>query len=59
LKVTRKHFVAIAKALAEIRAKAEADKHTCELVSRALADVFAESNPAFDRARFVAACVKE
>lgn len=55
--MTRKHFEALAGALREVRAREDADKHTLELVSRALADVLAGTNPRFDRGRFVAACV--
>jgi hypothetical protein len=49
--MSRKHFVAIAKAIAEITDTAE----RCR-VAESLAAVCVLANPRFDRARFLTAC---
>jgi hypothetical protein len=49
--MSRKHFKAIAAAIAAIL-----DPSDRRRIAEALADVCRESNPRFDRARFLAAC---
>lgn len=54
--MNRKHFEAIA---AAINATGDANRGNAGLlleVAQRLADVFAQENPRFDRARFVASC---
>lgn len=46
--MTRKHFIAIAKALKEAGTVAEAAKN--------IATALAQTNPAFNRAKFLEAC---
>lgn len=53
--MTRKHFVAIAEAMRELRDETE-DTDSVDRASKALADVCAESNSRFNRARFLQAC---
>lgn len=50
--MTRKHFSAIAKAIASASIDAPARK----AIARELAAICATTNPNFDRARFLAAC---
>lgn len=58
--MSKKHFVAIAEALKNLREHTKNQalptvvRH--DLVAAAIADVFAEGNPRFDRQRFFAAC---
>ena len=62
--MTRKHFIAIAAALSELRANVEsADDQDyvtpaeyVDQAARAIAEVCAECNPRFNRARFLSAC---
>lgn len=62
--MSKKHFIAIA---ATIRIQLEnigtdggpyapAERSAVETTTRRLCDVFADENPRFDRARFLAAC---
>jgi len=52
--MTRKHFEAIAKVLRDNRSSTN-DADWYNLVS-AMADACAETNPNFDRSRFITAC---
>lgn len=52
--MTRKHFKAIAEVIAAIE-----DKETRRQVATALAVVYAETNPAFSRTRFVNTCEED
>lgn len=58
--MTKKHFSAIARAIAAHRDALVLEDLRCvtavDLVAERLADVLAAFNPAFDRARFLAAC---
>ncbi|MDR5726252.1 MAG: hypothetical protein RB191_02165 [Terriglobia bacterium] len=64
--MTKKDFILIAATLANRRsfaineevASKEARVFELELVARDFADALQQSNPRFDRARFLAACVK-
>jgi len=49
--MTRKHFIALAKAISQIANMVDR-QNTAHLV----ADVCRQANPNFDRARFLAAC---
>jgi len=53
--MTRKHFIAIAAALKANRESAS-DKDAADSASRAIADVCAQTNPQFNRFRFLSAC---
>lgn len=53
--MTKKHFVAIAGALRELRDKSD-NTDSVDDAARAIAVVCAESNPRFDYARFLSAC---
>jgi hypothetical protein len=57
--MTRKDYVMIAAAFAKVRSEQGMDAHTLETLSRELAMKLAQDNSRFDRARFVAACVRE
>jgi hypothetical protein len=57
--MTKKHFIAIAADIRENLTMSERDESEVfgiESQARSLCDVFATFNPAFDRARFLAAC---
>lgn len=61
--MTRKDYILIASALREARlsddeATQETDEQWTRVVNR-VARALANDNPSFDRARFVAACMKE
>jgi hypothetical protein len=59
--MTRKHFEAIAQVIADERTNWEADPavgSALTYLAEALADVFAEENPRFDRARFLKAAAE-
>jgi hypothetical protein len=49
--MTRKHFIALAQTVAAIETPAKRREQ-----ARINADICAQSNPRFDRARFLAAC---
>lgn len=49
--MTRKHFIALAKAIADISNMVDRQN-----AAHAVADICRSANPAFDRARFLAAC---
>jgi hypothetical protein len=53
--MTRKHFVAIAASMKALRDSTE-DSDSVDDAARAIADVCAESNSRFNRARFLKAC---
>lgn len=56
--MTRKHFTAIAKALATTRPSGDAKRVAQWLRDvEAMANTCAETNPRFDRVRFVDACM--
>lgn len=57
--MTKRHFIAIAADIREnlsMRERCEDEIFGIESQARSLCDVFAQFNPAFDRARFLAAC---
>lgn len=55
--MTRRDFRAIAGAVWSARRAVDPSKHgAIQYVSNALAEALAQTNPAFDRARFLAAC---
>lgn len=56
--MTRKHFEAVAAKLRQERHASANDSERLGVIraSQAIADVFAEANPRFDRARFLDAC---
>jgi hypothetical protein len=53
--MTRKHFIAIAKAYAA-KLESGADRAMLRSMAETECGVFASINPAFDKARFLAAC---
>ncbi len=53
--MTRKHFIAIAASLNELRDKSD-DTDSVDYAARAIADVCASCNSRFNRARFLNAC---
>ncbi len=53
--MTKKHFVAIAAAIKELWENSD-NVDAVDEVARAIADVCADSNPRFNRARFLSAC---
>ncbi len=65
--MTKKDYELIARAFRETRDSVESDNlstraerfYALEKVARTLADALASDNARFDRARFVAACVKQ
>lgn len=56
--MTKKHFIAIAAAIwVELQqTKSTLEDRAIENMARRLCAVFAEENPRFDRAKFLAAC---
>ena len=65
--MSKKHYIAIAEVFAKARSKEQdlrdvgvptknLQAATCDLIATQLALVMATDNPAFDRARFLAAC---
>lgn len=61
--MTKKHFIAIAAAVAEVRQDAARDgldgPHALDRMAGALANIFADENPHFNRARFLEACAEQ
>lgn len=57
--MTKKDFDAIAKVTSHYYHAPGMDKASIKLLTNALADVYAESNPRFDRDRFFQACYLE
>lgn len=66
MSLSRKHFIALAKIVRELREHATLNVHgtdhtrgmlaACDIVADDLARFCAPHNPSFDRARFLAAC---
>ena len=54
--MTRKHFNAIAAAIASSADDSRYDRYTRQLIANQLATEFEQFNPNFDRARFIKAC---
>lgn len=59
MSMTKKHYVAVAKAINEVLWKHESDPATVVMVAAALSDVFRSDNPVrYDGQRFLAACLQ-